>query len=661
MAWLTQWWMFLATLAVVFGPGLVAAWAIGLRRLGAWAFAPIASVAMIAVVATSYGVAGIDWNLASASLGLTVIAASLVALRLLLRIPVVQPRVVGARWPVLVALVVAAALLTIRITVYIGDPQNISQTNDAAFHLGAVRAIIEHGRASSFGLAGLIDPAATGGFYPGAWHATDSLISMLAGGPGSIGVTTNALTLVVAAVVWPLGIAWLTQASTGRRLATAAAAAMSAGLVIFPLEMMQYGVLYAYFLGVALLPAAIAVVVSLTTRRQRAHGWTVGRCSALVLGMGMGAAAIGNAQPSVILAWGLALWLYGAGGAVGLWRRRGAHRWVAAAGLLAALAVLGVAWWLMGRMVTAGVWSAVRSGRDALVEILSAGFVKTPPSWWIAALLIVGLVAVMRRRGTRWLVVGWAALAFLAFVAYAVRNETVRVLLVGPWYSDPYRLAALVPTMMIPVAAVGAVWIVDLVALGVLRRRARGSRRTSARVLHARVGAIAITLLLAIGAGVVATQPLVLRFKLMDGFAESESPFVVSERAWLDPDERAILARLDDHVPSGVTVLGNPHTGAALAYFLTGVDVFPAKWQVPRGGAYTLLKARLPEAAENPDVCAAVRELDAGYVLDFGEGDVGPGAVQKMAGFTRLDGVSGFELVDREGEAKLWRITACDE
>src|SRR5690606_1732145 len=153
-----------------------------------------------------------------------VIAALLVAVRLLVRIPEARPRAVGARWPVVATLVVAAALLIVRVTVYIGDPSNISQTNDAAFHLGAVRAIIEHANASSFGLAGLIDPAAIGGFYPGAWHAVDSIVSLMT---GDIAVSTNMLALVFSVAVWPLGIAWLTQVATGRRLAAAAAAAMS--------------------------------------------------------------------------------------------------------------------------------------------------------------------------------------------------------------------------------------------------------------------------------------------------------------------------------------------------------------------------------------------------------------------------------------------------
>jgi len=659
VAWLTQWWTLLATLAVVFVPGLVAAWSLGFRRLAAWAFAPLGSIAMISLVATVFGFARIPWTLLSAVLGLVVVAGLLVGCRFLFRIRDRRPRVRGARWPVIAALVVAAVLLTVRVGVYIGDPSNISQTNDAAFHLGAVRAIIEQATASSFGLAGLIDPAASGAFYPGAWHAADSVVSLLT---GDIAVSTNMLALVFSAIVWPLGITWLTQTIFRNRVASAAAAAMSPVFVIFPLEMIQYGVLYAYFLAVALLPAALAAVIALTSRWSGASGPVRGRVTALVLALGMGALALALAQPSVIGAWGLLLWLYAADAVLDRWRRGSPGRGWSIAALLVGLVALGGVWFVLGRLVTANTWRAWRSGGEALWEILSAGFVKTPPAWWVAILLVVGLVAVLRRAGARWTAFGWAALAFLAFVAYAVRNELIRVLLVGPWYSDPYRLAALVPIMMIPVAAAGVVLIVNQFALWTLRRRRVVSARPGVRprTLQARFGTGAVAALLVVGIIAVAVQPLVLRFKIQDDFAESESPYWVTDNAWLDRDERALLSRIADEVEPGARVLSNPGTGAALGYFLSGVDILPAQWWVPRDPAYTLLKTELPDAATDPAVCEAVRELDADYVLDFGEGDVGPGRVQKMPGFTGLEGQPGFELVDREGSASLWRITACD-
>jgi hypothetical protein len=655
VAWLAQWWAFLATLIVVFAPGLVASWAIGLRRLGAWAFAPVGSVAMISVLAAIYGLAHIPWNALSAWIGLVVGAAVLVGIRLLLRVRTSRPHAVGARWPVIAGLVVGGVLIAVRVLVYIGEPTNFSQSNDAAFHLGAVRAIIETGHASSLGLAGLIDPEAIGGFYPGAWHATASLIA-LAG--GDILVATNTLSVVVAAVVWPLGIAWLTQLVTGRRLAAAAAAAMAPTIVIFPLLMVQYGVLYAYFLAVALLPAAVAAVLTVTGRGWHAGSTLVGRIAALTLAAGMSAAALIFAQPSVLLAWGLMLWLCGALWVVQHWRRRGVHRLWSTAGLVVAGVALALAWWRMRDLVTADVWRAYRSGKDAAIQILTAGFVETPPAWWVSLLAVAGLFAVLRRARTRWIAFALVAFAGLAFVAYAIRNPTLRVVLVGPWYSDPYRLASLIPVVLLPIAAAGVVLIADYATSRlVARRRARGEVPRPDAV-NAGIGAVALAVLGVIAIGVVAANPLVLRYKLQGAEFETESAFALNADTWVNTDEVALMRRAAAEVGDGI-VLVNPDAGGHFGYAISGLRVFPAKWQLPRSSAYALVSEDLHDVATDPAVCAAVKALGASYVLDFGPGGDRETGRAMMPGFTDLEGVPGFELVDSQGDASLWRITAC--
>jgi hypothetical protein len=259
----------------------------------------------------------------------------------------------------------------------------------------------------------------------------------------------------------------------------------------------------------------------------------------------------------------------------------------------------------------------------------------------------------VRRPAWRWLAVGWFAFTAFAFVSGGVRNELVRVLLVGPWYSDPARLAALVPIMMIPVAAAG-VLLVDAAAASVARR-ARSDRVAMRAVL----GPVAAGLLLAIGVVVVAAQPLVLRYNMKEHVRETASTYGIATHSWLDRDESALLSRVSGEVPAGVRVLSNPGTGAAFGRFLTGVDIYPPRRGVPENPDYTVLKKRLKDAATSVVVCDAVRAMNAGFVLDFGLGDEGFGRFEEMPGFTGLEGVPGFQLVDREGAASLWRITAC--
>ena len=656
MAWLTQWWTLLATLVVVFVPGLVAAWSLGFRRLAAWAFAPVGSVAMISLVATVFGFARIPWTLLSAVLGLVVVAGLLVGGRFLFRIRAHRADARGARWPVVVALVVAAVLLTLRFALYIGEPDAISQSNDAPFHLGAVRAIIEHANASSFVLAGLVDPAAAGSFYPGAWHATASLAVLLSG--GAVPVATNMLSIVVAAAVWPAGIAWLTVVAARRRLAGAAAAALSPVLLAFPLLLIQYGILYSYMLAVALVPAAVAAVISLS--RSRDH-----RRASLGLALLIALGALGASQPAALLAWALPLVIMGVGAAVLRWRDPATtrRRRIAVTALAAgAVLVLGALWAVTSRLVTADYWGPVQSLRAAALDVASSGYAGTQSAWWMSALAVVGLVVVMMGRGswtrTRWLAWWFIALVGLYVVAAAVHSSWIRLPLVGPWYSDTYRLAALLPAAAVPLAAIGLVGLVDAATRAVQRRRSEASDAPAPATDPAIVSGITLAVAVAAATAAFVVQPVVQRVHVANGIQEERSPFAAAADSWLDSDERALLSRLSDDVAPGARVIANPGTGAAFAYALTGVDVYPAKWQVPTGADYLLLAERLHDAAQDPEVCAAVDALGVGYVLDFGLKDTGTGRVE-MPGFTDLDGVPGFELVDSEGEAKLWRITAC--
>lgn len=644
MAWLAQSWTLLVALIVLFAAGMPAARATGLRGLGQWAFAPVASTAMVVLLAIVYPLARIPWNGLTAAVGLIALVVLCLLAARLLRVPAARTTVRDGRGLLALGLAGGVAGGAARVVAYIGDPESVSQSNDAPFHLGAVRAILEQGTATPFGLGGLVDPEAPGAFYPGAWHAVTSLVAAYSG--ADIPVATNVMTVVVAAVVWPLGAAWLAHAATGRRLAAAAAAALSPALIAFPLLLVQYGILYSYLLAVALVPAALAALIVLSARSDDARP---GRIVARSVAAAMGLLALATAQPSVILAWALLTLLYSAGRFRSSWpglSRR--ERIAGTAGVILAAGGLAVLWWRMSLLVTADYWGAVRTPAQAALDLASGGYAGTPTAWAVSALALIGAAVSVRRRSTAWLTVAWLALALLYGVAASLDTQLLRLPLVGAWYGDTYRLAALLPLLTVPLAAVGVVALVDLSA------RLLPSARTATRALPW----AAVLLILALGATAVALQPVVQRHHVANGVTETQSRFVSDASTWLSPDERTLLERLAQTVATGERIIGNPGTGAAFGYALSGADVYPAKWQVPLAPAYGVLAQGLRDASSEPAVCDAVAALDVAYVLDFGAGDRGTGRV-RMPGLTGFAGQSGFELVDSEGSASLWRVTAC--
>ena len=102
-----------------------------------------------------------------------------------------------------------------------------------------------------------------------------------------------------------------------------------------------------------------------------------------------------------------------------------------------------------------------------------------------------------------------------------------------------------------------------------------------------------------------------------------------------------------------------PLTGASLSYSYTGIRTLVPYGTDPVSTEGKLLFASLDELTTNPDVCAAVEETGVRYVLDFGTSSVHPGETEVVPGLQDLTRENGFERVDSEGTAALYRIVGC--
>jgi hypothetical protein len=162
-----------------------------------------------------------------------------------------------------------------------------------------------------------------------------------------------------------------------------------------------------------------------------------------------------------------------------------------------------------------------------------------------------------------------------------------------------------------------------------------------------------------IGAVSLLVAPVVQMPKIVEGGRDTVSRYTSDGLAFLSPDERALLSRLDTLVPADARVIGNPSTGMGFGYMLSGRDLYPRTWATPRTEEWSILAESLRDAGTDPTVCEALGSYgNAEYVLDFGPGEATPGRFI-APGMTGFEGQPGFELVAREGDASLWRITAC--
>lgn len=654
--WLAQAPLFLLAVAVLFVPGVLVGLALRLRGLVLAAAAPGISVALLAVLAIAYPLIGVAWNGVSAGLGVAIIAAVVFGLRMLLgrmRHRGIAPdaTAVSGRSLLLlvVGLVVGAALNAARLMTYVGVPTAISQTNDAVFHLNALRWIAETGSASSLDLTSMLGASS---FYPAAWHAVASLVAV---SESLIPVAANLVALVIVALIWPLGIALLArELSRGDALVTALAAALSAGLLVFPQLMIEWGVLYPYALSLALVPAALALAIRAVrqgilpffrveddTPSPRAGAWTA-TITALVIVVG-----ILLAQPSSVLVWGLLLLLWLSGEAIAVWRSGHRRRGLLVGVLGAGWALFAGVWAVLAYLAGPVLWKPYRSIVGAGLDVLLNSHSQVPPALALSALMVVGLFAAARQQAWRWLAVAWGVVSFLYVISVATDIRVLKRVLTGPWYGDSFRLASIVPLVVIPLAALG---------LAVLVRAAAARLRGTTAEDRLSWGALALVALL--GAATVAIAPV----SLLRVAAETDrySRYAMTDDTYLSTDEYTLLRALPELVPEDALLIGNPSTGIGFAYVLGQRDVIPRTWSPPVSQAWDELALNMRDAGTDPAVCEALAAYGSPtHVLDFGPGSTGPGQYV-MPGMTDFERQPGFELVERRGDASLWEITACE-
>lgn len=625
---------------VVLGPGLLWGALFGLRRLTLLALAGPLSVTAVVIAAEAASLAGVTWSLVPVISVTAAVGALLWLLRRRFGDSLAMDPGGPLRWTLGAWAVAAIPVAALMVWIF-GDPQNIAQSHDNIFHLNALRYIAEAGNASSLelGYLGTREPT----FYPAGWHALVSVV-MIASGL-SIPAAINVVNLAVITVIWSTGCLFLVSRVTGeRRTALFTAAVLSGAYSTFPYLLLEFGVVYPFMLSVALLPAVLGVVVQLLKVGAPLRTTSAGNLL-LLCGMVPGLALAHPA--SVVGVLGLSLPMVAAAAHSRL--RRGTAPWrqtLVPAGLY--LLVLGVAWMQMRpARSSSDNWDELGDAGQALVEIIFHSPLHRPTAYLASVLTLVGAGVVLYRGRHRWSLALYGLAALLFVVGNWTGAPDLRWIVAGVWYNDFFRISAMLPVAGIVIAAIGGVALVDTVV-----------RETGLRsFLHAgsplRIQGFAVILVLA----GVALAP----FDAVErGVQEAAAKYrFTAESRLLTEDELALIQRLPELVEPGAGIVGVPQTGASLSYAYTGIPTLLPYGTLPPSQAGKVVYSSLNEMRTDPEVCAAIEETGVRYVLDFGIASVHPGRTVVEPGLRGLTEENGFELVDREGNAALYRITGC--
>lgn len=676
MTWLSAIPVILGAAALLLLPGFAVAAAMGARRFTLVGLAAPISMSLSAVLAILAPFVGLPFTPVS-YLGFTVLTVALILVlrRMLPRFGratagfaangSVLPSVFGARWGstlVIVSFVFAAGIIAARFMTGIGSPELFSQTFDNNYHLNAVWHVASTQNGSSLVLGNLTE--ASKGFYPAAFADMLGLIVQFTG--ASVPVVVNAATLVFGAIVWPLSSAFLISRLVGhRQIPLLAVGLFSAAFSASPYLLVAFGVLYPNFASLTLLPVAIGLAaewLQLGDDRGSSRwaplialilvvpGTMLTHPTALVTLFGLGV--------PMIFAW----WLHQvAGHRSGELSSRGYA--LSSTGVVAYLLVTAAIWATVRPSLGAAPWKAFETEAGALGEVLSSAPMGSSPSWVLLAFTAIGFYVIGRHFRKQWWILAIYVMGGMLFIfAAGWPLGRLRTLMVGIWYNDAFRLAALLPMVTLPLVAIGVEWLVYF-WLRLLDRQHRAMRIDArphlltrlAASLPERAGVVCIVIVLIALAGVAQRGPMErVQDRLSEVFAmDSDSDLVNS-------DEYALIQQLSDYVPEGDTIMVNPFTGAALAYSLGHRTVLPPHMFGDRSDDEQLLIDHWDQAAYDSRVCPVVHEKRAYWALDFGT-DTVIATQNRYLGLEDVtaDTAPGVSTVAQVGEARLVHLDVC--
>lgn len=641
-------WAVLAAVLLLGVVGGVPAWSLGLRGLWQVAAATPFALTIIGGTAVIAPLLGVAWSALPVLIVTLLVSAAIYAARRLLArrsaagVATAATSVRADIW-MLAGLLVAAIALGSQVMMAIGAPDRISQTFDNVFHLNGVRYILDTANASSLHLGYMTSPDGTLPFYPAGWHDVVSLVVQMGG--ISIPVAVNAVVLVTAAVVWPASALVLTRTLFGSSLPIAVGTVAAAVSVpAFPLLLMDYGVLYPFQLGLAMLPVAIAATVRVlhlvAGEAPVGTGWWVLALVGIIPGLAI-------THPGAVVAW-LAL-------TVPMFLAFAWRRFRRGGAVVRVLVIVGlVAYGTAGRLLVrtlrppleARMWPLQLRTLDAVFQGLTLSMWYAVPAVVAAMAVLAGIVWVLVDRtlvGT--LAVAMWGIGVILFVAVSsLQWQQLRDALTGSWYNNLPRLAAILVIALVPLAAFGIARTWHAIAARAMQRRAEALPPWRAAI-GAAIG-VAVVCLAMVGAVPRGIEWASYAYRL-----DPSSPL-------LSADEYALLRRVPDHVPPGTTIAGSAWTGASLAYAISNRPVLMPHTLMQITQDIETIDAGLDTAQPGSPVCAALADRHVGFVLDFPGPEVHGGS-HDFAGLDGLAQSSSVRLVDSQGPAALYQIVAC--
>lgn len=672
MSWLATIPLLLFAVVLAFGPGYATGWALRVPARLRVFYAPLLTFALVTVSAIVLGKTGIPWSLISfVPVAAVMVAAAAGVMHLVgRRWPSAVPdasseaaenwagNTVPLAWPIIGA--VLGGFLTLHATQHmVFGPEAFSQTLDNSFHMNAIRWIQEHGDASSLTMGAVAAANQEPTFYPAGWHDFVYLIYSTTG--TSIATATIVMILLAAGIIWPCSlVAMCLSIPHLRSLQALAIPALTCGFFAFPGLLLFWGVLFPNLLGYALLPAFVALLlhmIQLMARRE--YSFVLSLSLTILVGLGGLALVHPNAVVSAAV-FAVPMLL---GGVVQVLRARGAstRERLVGTGVLVALIAGCVSIWLTLRPSeeASDLWTAIMSEGEAVYQFLFLGLENAnplggnfAPAYLLGFLALWGVGYLLYKRRNLWLIGSWMLVGYLWIVAASVPRGDFRLLMVAPWYTDHFRLAALVVFPAVLLAGIGLGGAVEGLFVRIMHAI---PREKHAKVAPVMMG-VSMVLVLAVAGLSSRTQAM------HDATLQVANRYQVTPTSdILNQDEMNVINEIQKIVPKGDVIANNPWDGSAYIYALADRHLTSYHFEFQTSPKYEPILKDLKDARTNPEVCRVVNEYNVHWYVHLdNQGNFGPSQQKNYDGMVAAIGTDVLTPVYSSGPMTLYRISACD-
>lgn len=554
----------------------------------------------------------------------------------------------------------------------LADWSHLTQSEDNIRHYAYIRSLLNSTDWSTLnvsmygiGTSQTLNPylSQTGGFYPLGWHIPSSITCALAS--TSIGIATNVVNFTLIGISLPIGSYYLISQvfPNESKLRVATGAIVSLVLPASPWVLLAVWPLFPNLATMCLVPAAAALFIDATTASS---AYRPTKIAGFVLCCG----GISVTQPNGIFVCAVFLipytvWICSKHGReTKLANRIGIKKARLITGSIATISI-SMIWIALYKLpsfkgVVSYYWSPISTIWQSMADCLFIAYPIQPASVFMALLCAAGLLQLLRKK-QYWPVISCLLAIVLYVVAAGFGDNVIKHVLTGFWYTDPYRVAAMLAFCSIPVAYSGFTLLLKTFK-AIANRFDMGSK--SYFVSIAAVITIFIAFALpsfAIRGVTEITTPYSTMTANMRGFTR------IDEGAILTESKIEFLNKVATITGPNAVIANTPYDGSCFAKGVANLNLLfcndenytestTSNWAID-------LRSNLCNYMSSSSTKKNVRDKDVQYVLSLEEDDRTMKAWYPAFEQSRWTGIlsiseatPGFELILQTGDMALYKI-----